>query len=173
MRGEQNKSCIDRKDNVTIGFRLKTDWSVCYGPNCNTISTAFIWERIYVIQLFEAVTTFLYWKWSVIVISDLSEWMTNNHILVKPELLYSLFLPCYQCYFSSSLDKNSIFPSSEAPSIILREWFWIQFVFILMGYITCILYNARNLRVHIENKTFIIFWGISKEWITMINWIGH
>lgn len=28
MRGEQDKSCSDRKDNATIGFKLKTDLSV-------------------------------------------------------------------------------------------------------------------------------------------------
>lgn len=38
------------------------NWSVCYGPNYSAISTAFIWEKIYVIQLFEDVTTFSFLK---------------------------------------------------------------------------------------------------------------
>lgn len=43
MRGEQDKSCTDRKDKLSIGLRLKTDWSVCYGPNCNATSAASIY----------------------------------------------------------------------------------------------------------------------------------
>lgn len=69
------------------------------------------------------------------------------------------------------MGNNSIFLSSEAPNIriILGEWVWIQFVFVLIGYISWVLYNACNLRVHKENKTFIVFRGISRELITMIN----
>lgn len=57
------------------------------------------------------------------------------------------------------MGSSSIFLSLEAPNIriILEEWFEIQFVLVLIGYISWVLYSACNLRVHKENKTFIIF----------------